>query len=109
MANASWLGNQPSDSPPINHQDGVIIDEGELELAEREISDLKLRLGMNLQSMSNVLDAEKAIRYVKESVDKVKKGVDFYVTGTKVFFVPSLGGKQSIHVHCLFSHCSCSS
>jgi hypothetical protein len=60
-------------------------DESELELIGREIGDLKVRLGMDLQSPAVAMpDMEKVARYVRETFDKVRTAFDFYVTGTKV-------------------------
>ncbi|KAG5177912.1 hypothetical protein JKP88DRAFT_226024 [Tribonema minus] len=60
-------------------------DESELELIKREVGDLKLRLGMDLESPTLALpDMEKIARYVRETVEKLRSALDFYVTGTKL-------------------------
>ncbi|CAM9176810.1 unnamed protein product [Scytosiphon promiscuus] len=64
--------------------DGLVIDEDELELVSREVLDLKNRLGLDLENPALSVDPEKAARYVKDTYDKIKSGVDFYWTGTKL-------------------------
>ncbi|CAM9276618.1 unnamed protein product [Ascophyllum nodosum] len=62
----------------------LVIDEDELELVSREVLDLKNRLGMDLENPALSIDPEKVSRYVRETYEKVKHGIDFYWTGTKI-------------------------
>lgn len=64
--------------------DDLALDEDELELVSREVVDLKNRLGMDLENPAFTVDPEKVTRYVKETYEKIRSGVDFYWTGTKV-------------------------
>ncbi|CAM9675834.1 unnamed protein product [Ectocarpus sp. 6 AP-2014] len=64
--------------------DGLVVDEDELELVSREVVDLKNRLGLDLESPALAVDPEKVSRYAKETYDKIKSGLDFYWTGTKI-------------------------
>jgi hypothetical protein len=60
------------------------IDESELEILAKEISELKVRLGFG---MANQMDLTKGLRdFWEESLGKFKEGVDFYVKGTKMLF-----------------------
>jgi hypothetical protein len=69
-----------------------------------QVGDLKLRLGMDLESPALALalpDMEKVMRYLRETLEKVRSGVDFYVTGTKVRSSPyrtrsGVGTTQSV-------------
>ncbi|CAN0125020.1 unnamed protein product, partial [Hapterophycus canaliculatus] len=54
------------------------------QLVSREVLDLKNRLGLDLENPALSVDPEKAARYVKETSEKIRSGVDFYWTGTKL-------------------------
>ncbi len=60
-----------------------IIDEGELELVEREVASLKLKLSVDLQP--SFWGRKRMLRYLGETTEKLKNGIDFYVTGTSMF------------------------
>ncbi|CAM9195879.1 unnamed protein product, partial [Phaeothamnion confervicola] len=64
--------------------DMLLVDDDELELVAREVTDLKQRLGMELQTPQLSVDGEKVARYLRDTLAKVKNGLDFYVTGTKL-------------------------
>lgn len=61
------------------------IDESELEVLEKEISDLKVRLGFDMQGTA--IDWGKSMRNIwEESAVKLREGVAFYIKGTKMLF-----------------------
>eukprot|EP00752_Nemacystus_decipiens_P004120 g3769.t1 len=84
LANLTKLVAETTGEEAEDSADGLVIDEDELELVSREVLDLKNRLGLDLENPALSVDPEKVTRYVKESYDKIKGGLDFYLTGTKI-------------------------
>ncbi|CAM9495735.1 unnamed protein product [Pylaiella littoralis] len=85
LANLTKLMAESSGEEANDGLDNFVIDEDELELVSREVLDLKNRLGLDLVNPALSVDPEKVSRrYLKETYDKIKSGVDFYWTGTKI-------------------------
>eukprot|EP00669_Euglena_mutabilis_P010201 TRINITY_DN4971_c0_g1_i1.p4 TRINITY_DN4971_c0_g1~~TRINITY_DN4971_c0_g1_i1.p4 ORF type:complete len:235 (-),score=130.20 TRINITY_DN4971_c0_g1_i1:223-927(-) len=61
------------------------VDESELQVLEKEIGDLKVRLGFDMAGTS--IDWGKSVQdFVRENSDKFREGVAFYIKGTKLLF-----------------------
>ncbi len=68
---------------------------GELELVERELANLKLKLSIDIQP--SFWGRERIVRYLGETTEKLKKSIDFYVTGTKLYGSDVLYALKLIH------------
>eukprot|EP00904_Undaria_pinnatifida_P010440 jgi/Undpi1/6526/HiC_scaffold_20.g09005.m1 len=84
LANLTKLVAELTGEEAEDGVDGLVIDEDELELVSREVLDLKNRLGLDLENPAFSVDPEKVSRYVKETYEKIKDGLSFYWTGTKI-------------------------
>jgi hypothetical protein len=75
----------------------IELDEEELKVVAAEVQDLKTRLGLVEDPGNNKIDWSGLQTFVRESVDKIRSGVNFYVSGTKLLASDiQVGGCRSV-------------